>query len=858
VRLSQGSTLGPYEIVAPIGAGGMGEVYRARDTRLGRDVAIKVLPKGRGTDADALARFEREGQAIAALSHPNILAIHDVGHHEDVVYTVSELLEGETLGQRLASGPLPVRKAIEYGTQVAQGLAAAHGRGVVHRDLKPENVFLTRDGQAKILDFGLAKMDAPHSSPGEADKTVTKMASHTMPGVVMGTPGYMSPEQVRGQAVDHRSDIFTLGAMLYEMLTGRRAFAEATPADTSSAILNKEPQEISELQPDVPPSVEVVIHHCLEKNPEERFQSARDLAFALQRLSSLSVTSAAAETAVQESPRRRSGLLAVLAVLIVGTALVAAYVIGEGSAGTEPPSFLRLTFQRGSIRSARVAADGQTIVYGAAWDGDPIRLFSTRPDSPASRQLDLPDADILAISSKGEMAISVGRTFLSPHQNTGTLARVALAGGAPRLILENVQEADWSPDGGELAVVHEVDGHNRLEYPIGKVLFETTGWIGSPRVSPDGQRIAILEHELRWDDGGWVTVIDLQGNRERLTQRWSSSGGLAWSRGGDEIWFTAGSGSSARALRVVDLSGNHRVVYEQTNQLTLFDLLPDGKALLGSTNRRREVRFGTAGEERNLSWLDWSLSTFLSQDGSMLLINEQGQASREDYSIYLRSSDGSTPVHIGIGIPMAISPDGSWAVSRVSGAENNLVLFPTGAGSPRELATVHDQTWAGWFPDGRSLLFSTGGGDETFRLYVHELDGETRQLPGESLLIEPFSDPIAPDGKHFFARGLSEPARIFSVDGGEPQPIAGLDPADSVVRWSTDGRWLYFYQRGMPAIYGRIEVATGNREVLGELAPPDRAGAVGIWPVLVSADGRSYAYSYPRFLTDLYLVDNLR
>ena len=446
MRLSAGSKLGPYEIVSPIGAGGMGEVYRARDTRLGREVAIKVLPAGKGTDEKALARFEREAQAIAALSHPNVLAIHDYGHDDDVVYTVSELLEGETLGQRLASGALPLRKAIETGTRIAHGLAAAHGRGVVHRDLKPENVFLTQDGQVKILDFGLAKFGEPEPESVDAtDRTMTRAPGYTDPGTVMGTVGYMAPEQVRGLPTDHRADIFTLGAILYEMISGRRAFAGETPADTSSAILNQEPAELSELDRDVPPSVEMVIHHCMEKNPEERFQSARDLAFALDRLSTASVATGPMTAGPSVRPRSRSGLIAVLALVAIVAAAAGAYLVGKGSKSDAVPSFHRLTFRNGSIRSARIAPDGQTMIYGAAWDGDPIRIFTTRPGSPQSRQLDIPDADILSVSPSGELAISVGRTFLSPNQSTGTLARVPLDGGAPRQLLVNVQEADWSP-----------------------------------------------------------------------------------------------------------------------------------------------------------------------------------------------------------------------------------------------------------------------------------------------------------------------------------------------------------------------------------------------------------------------------
>jgi len=288
LTLATGARLGPYEIVSPLGAGGMGEVYRARDAQLGRDVAIKVIPEHLSHDGEALLRFEREARAVAALSHPNILAIHDFGRQGDTTYAVMELLEGETLRERLNQGPLPVRKAIEYATQVALGLAAAHERGIVHRDLKPENLFVTGAGHAKILDFGLAR-ETPSSGPGAGSRSPTR-TRETEPGTVLGTTGYMSPEQVRGAALDHRSDVFSFGCVLYEMLTGRRAFHRQSAADTMAAILREEPQAAALLQPQISPALERVIAHCLEKNPGERFQSMRDLAFDLQALAGASVS----------------------------------------------------------------------------------------------------------------------------------------------------------------------------------------------------------------------------------------------------------------------------------------------------------------------------------------------------------------------------------------------------------------------------------------------------------------------------------------------------------------------------------------------------------------------------------------
>src|SRR5438874_12112889 len=282
MALTSGTKLGPYEIQSPLGAGGMGEVYRTRDTRLDREVAIKVLPVGFARDPERLRRFQQEAQAAAALNHPNILAVHDFGEHEGSPYMVTEFLEGETLRERLRPGTLPVRKATEYAEQVARGLAAAHEKGIVHRDLKPENIFVTRDGRVKILDFGLAKLTRPE---GTVQSDAATLASQTEPGMVMGTVGYMSPEQAKGQNADHRSDPFSFGAILYELLSGKRAFSDETWVETMSAILKQDPPELTETNRTVPPALERIVRHCLEKNPEERFQSAHDVAFALQSLS---------------------------------------------------------------------------------------------------------------------------------------------------------------------------------------------------------------------------------------------------------------------------------------------------------------------------------------------------------------------------------------------------------------------------------------------------------------------------------------------------------------------------------------------------------------------------------------------
>jgi serine/threonine protein kinase len=327
MSMTVGSRLGPYEVLAPLGAGGMGEVYRAKDTRLGRDVAIKVLPASFSADPDRLRRFEQEARAASALNHPNIVTLHDVGQHEGVPYVVQELLEGETLRERMGGVAVPVRRVIDYGVQIANGLAAAHEKGIVHRDLKPENLFVTKDERVKILDFGLAKLTQPEAGGSGGTKAPT-LAGGTEPGVVMGTIGYMSPEQIRGETVDHRSDIFSFGAVLYEMLSGRRAFQGTSAADMMSAILKEEPPELSQTNRSIPLSLGRAVRHCLEKNPQARFHAARDVAFALEEVSGSSAPTPSEASAAPARRRRALRLAAVVAALAALLATVLMSVRG--------------------------------------------------------------------------------------------------------------------------------------------------------------------------------------------------------------------------------------------------------------------------------------------------------------------------------------------------------------------------------------------------------------------------------------------------------------------------------------------------------------------------------------------------
>jgi serine/threonine protein kinase len=855
MTLPPGQRLGPYEIVGALGAGGMGEVYRARDSRLGREVAVKVLPPGFAADSDRLRRFEQEARAAGALNHPNVLAVYDLGTHDGAPYMVTELLEGETLRERLQGTALSVRKAVGYAVQVAHGLAAAHESGIVHRDLKPDNLFVTRDGRVKVLDFGLAKLSSGPALVESETRTagsppVTPM---TTPGTVMGTVGYMSPEQVRGLAADHRSDIFSFGTILYEMLSGRRAFRGSSAVETMNAILKEDPPDLVATNRTLPPALERIVRHCLEKAPEQRFQSARDVAFDLETVSE---TSGAAPARPASNGRTRRLGLAALALLVLGG--VSFWAGALRNASSDPPTYRRLTFRRGNIRSARFAPDGQTIVYSASLDGRPLETYTTRTDSPESRALGLPKTRILDISSSGEMALSLDTAFFF-----GTLARMPLSGGAPREVVEGVMDADWSPDGKELAVVRYQGSRSRLEYPIGKVVFDSPGYVSHPRVSPTGDAVAFIHHPLVGDTAGEVAVVDGGGRRKTLTSGWADAWGLAWSADGRELWFTAGQEQSERALHAVAADGGRvRLAARVPGSLTLLDASRDGRLLVGRTDYREEIRGRLRGEagERDLSWLDASIGTALSGDGGTLLFHEGGQAGGRSYATYVRKTDGSPAVRLGEGASLALSPDGKWALSMIVDPPS-LTLLPTGAGAARKLGRpglAYVVFAAGFSPDGKRVFFAAHEKGAPLRTYTQEIDGgEPKPIGPEGKL----AGTPRPDGRHLVAAGgLTSRLYLLALEGGDLVEIRGSEPGDLPIRWSVDGRFLYVRDRSgeVPARLFRIEVASGRRESWKELAPADAAGVVEIRGIGLSDDLQSYVYSFRRMLTDLYLVEGVR
>ncbi|MEP6994387.1 MAG: protein kinase [Acidobacteriota bacterium] len=851
MTLAPGTRLGPYEIVAPIGAGGMGEVYRARDTRLGRDVAIKVLPAAAAADSDRRQRFAQEARSASALNHPNILTIYDIGEAEGTTYIAMELIEGKTLRELVAAEPLPTKKLLDIAVQIAEGLAKAHGAGIVHRDLKPENLMISRDGFVKILDFGLAKLTEPVSQ--DASVLPTAIAAPTQPGTVMGTAGYMSPEQASGQPVDFRSDQFSLGAILYEMASGQRAFQRKTGAETLVAIIREEPEPLQQLAPKAPVPVRWIIERCLAKDPEERYAStkdlARDLASVRDHLSETSASGALA-TAEPAKTRRRGRLLPAVATLAIGVA--AGFLLRAlTSAGpAPPPKIQRLTYSRGSIRSARLAPDGQTIFYGAAWEGRPLEIYSTRADSAESRSLGLSGADLLAISSTGELAISLNRHSLFGYETVGTLARVPVAGGAPREVLENVQDADWSPDGKSLAVSRNAGLGSRIEFPIGKVLYEAPGWVNNVRVSPDGKLVAFLDHPQRGDNTGSLKVIDL-GGKVRVAGPLSIRG-VAWSPRGDEVWSSGRAGISATSL-----SGKTRLIWTAPGAF-IADIGRDGRVLLLVNSSRREIVGLAAGEkdERNLTWLNWSFPIDITPDGKTVLFDEQNV---QPLAIYLRKLDGSPAVRIGDGAALGLSPDGHWALALKDLGSDQLTLLPTGPGEPKALAKLGLSIQsASWLPDGRRILISASEAGHGIRLFVLDIaNGKPRAISPEGVAF--LFPTVAPDGKSVVATGPDRRIAVYPIDPGEPRPVPGLQPEDTPLRWTAAGKSIFVYRPSAPPLRVElVDIQTGRRTLWKEIRLTDSSGVDQVGPIVIAPDGNSYVYSYRRSLDELYLATGMK
>jgi Tol biopolymer transport system component len=834
-KISPGTRLGPYEIQSLLGAGGMGEVYRARDSRLQRDVAIKVLPGAFADDHDRLRRFELEARAAGQLNHPNIMAVHDVGSSGPdgggLAYIVCELLDGVSLRDRLASGPIPPRKAVNYAIQIAKGLAAAHAKGVAHRDLKPENLMIVSGDHLKILDFGIAKL--LHAERTGIDDTGPLASTLTVTGAILGTPSYMSPEQIRDHPTDHRTDIFTLGAILYEMLTGRRAFDGPSHADRMTAILTSEPPQLANEIEDAAPGVGAIITHCLEKSPGERFDSAGDLAFALSLV-------------VGRSDARAPGALPLTT---------------EGRAGVPGRDLVyrRITFREGAIFGALFSPDGNAICYGAAWDDRPVELFWAYPGNPESRALGFPQTDLMSIAPTGEMAILLRRQSRGGFQSTGMLARAPIGGGAPREIMDGVSGAEFHPDGRRLAIKRDQGGMTRIEFPAGTVLYQTPGWVGPMRFSRDGSRIAFEDHPARGNDAGSVGVVDLRGNVKRLSAVWATLRGAAWSPDGREVVFAASKGEG-RALHAVDLVGVERTVLRAPGNMTLKDISPRGDTLLAIENDRMRTYFVGSAEPdtRELTWLDWTLLRGITADGSRILFDETGAGGGESAATYIRGTDGSPAIRLGDGLAYNLSPDGEWALTGSGRGLTHLDLVPCGAGEPRTIPTGNlEVNHASWFPDGRSICCLAKEPGRGMRLYKIDLANGTRE-PFTEEGISYYDSLVSPDGRFAVAHGPDRKLTIYPVDGGAGRPVTGVIEFERTVGWSADGKAILIFSRGeIPAKVWRIDLETGERTLDREISPRDATGVQGLAVVRMAADGKALAYSYYQFMSRMYVVEGL-
>jgi eukaryotic-like serine/threonine-protein kinase len=855
-----GRTLGAYHVVAKLGEGGMGEVYRATDSRLKRDVALKVLPADVAGSRDRLTRFQREAELLASLNHPHIAHVYGLEESGGTIALVMELVDGEDLSRRIARGPVAIGEALSIATQIAHALEAAHDQGIIHRDLKPSNIKVRPDGTVKVLDFGLAKSLTP------AVTDVPTLTAISAAGVMIGTPAYMSPEQARGDATGPETDIWAYGVVLYEIFTGVSPFARKSTAETLAQVLSTKPDE-SRLPAGTPAGVRRVIRRCLEMDPRRRWRHMGDIRLELEEAAAIpgdATPSASGVSAPIVMTRRRALVYGAASVGFLAAGLAGGVLLDRRlRPSAVSPSFRRLTFRRGIIRSARFAPDGQTILFGAGWDGGRCRVHTVRIDGPESRPLDFPDGNLLAISRSGEVALSLG----SHHNGVmtyGTLARVPMSGGAPRQMVEGVRFADWSPDGSDLAIVRSVDGRDRLEFPIGKVLFapadgQGTG-LGFARVSPDGQRIAFVHYQHPQLLSGRVAIVDHAGTVTPLSGDYLNIHGLAWR--GNEIVYTAGvERPLSRAVCTVTPGGAARIMTQTPGNVSVWDALPDGRLVTAHTDDRVFMAVHRPGDvvDRDLSWLDASYLGDLSSDGKLLLFTEVGQGGGAGFVAYLRATDGSPAVRLGDGRVLALSPDARWAIRAPANYRTpGLELIPTGAGEPRRLAD-HGLICLGarWLPDGKRVVLSAIEAGHRDRLFLHDLG------PDRPTALTPEGTGswwvISPDGSSVAAHGPGSTIRIYDTNSAAAREVPGLTGNEKPVGWIPEG--LLVIRADDPAsppgeIY-KIDISTGRQSSWKNILPRDPAGLMSLLGIRITPDGQSHAHVWGRALSDLYLTDGL-
>ncbi|MGA9751665.1 MAG: protein kinase [Acidobacteriota bacterium] len=829
--------LGHHEIVAPLGSGGMGEVYRAKDTRLGREVALKVLPERLAQNPEALGRFQREAQAVAALSHPNILAQFDFGVQEGVAYSVTELLEGEDLRTRMAGGPLPVRKAVEFGIQIAQGLAAAHEKGVVHRDLKPDNLFVTRDGRIKILDFGLAKIAGETAFQLESEGPTA--APPTQPGAVMGTVGYMSPEQVKGKPIDHRSDLFSFGAVLYEMLSGRRAFKGDSAVETMTAILKEEPPDLAETNRALPPGLDRVVRHCLEKNPEERFQSARDVAFNLEALSGLSTISAAGLSPLRGGrPWRRLLLTGLGAVVLLALGGFLWSLLGpSGKGGSDAVTRLSVACPADlKVTNFLMTPSGKALILlaqPAASEGQArpaSRLYLRRLDSYDLKAIPGTGGAVGMVVSPDERWLAFIAT-VSPDSARGRLLKVPLDGSAPPVAVGDWDNAwtsaAWLPDGRLL--ISSDNGSRFLYLPMGSgspgapFAADAGGFHGqleSPRLLPGGK--AVLLNAVSYGSGGYqmgVAVMDLASHKAKILVE----------NGGNAVYVPGGTLLFSRQDTLLAVPFSERRLALKGSPVALEAGLrtpaPLHPALfyVGRDGTLAYLPGGTAGLHRTLG-----------------LITPDGQASwiqdRRAFNGQLAlTRDGA---QVAVGVTNSETIDEIWAASFAEGLLRPLVAIPR-----------TDVEYPVWSPDGRSIAYGRVSGSDQDGVYIQRADGAGEAVPvfkreGVGVTCSPAA--WSPDGRTLLLHEVKQGRyRVLAIslapDGSTvSKPADLLRGAFSVVTpaFSPDGRYLAY--AADPSGHWEVYVTPAENGLPSGAAIQVSAGG-GVAP-LWSRDGKRLSF----------------
>jgi Tol biopolymer transport system component len=840
----------------------MGEVYRAKDTRLGREVAVKVLPEIVSNDPRALSRFEQEAKAVAALSHPNIVALHDIGESGGVRFAVSELLEGETLRSLISRGSVPVRRALEIAEQVARGLAAAHGKGIVHRDVKPENVFLTKDGHVKILDFGLARTGAVPAERDETESpTVEKLTSG---GAVVGTVAYMSPEQARGLPVDHRSDQFSVGIVLHEMLTGKRPFRGASAVETLAAIVRDEPEPVTKHDPKLPALLGWTVLRCLSKDPEERYSSTKDLAKELENLREHFIDLSSGAVGVVR-PRRPGRILRFAAAL----GLVAAGMAGGGFvrmrlARHPPPGFRRLTFRLGTVSRALFVPNSNSILYTASWDGQPSQTYITLPESAGlDRALDAEPQVPMAFNGDATQVLVVLGASSADHNLRGSLAWWPALGGRPRVFLDDCGWADWAPQGQFAAVVHNDADERILEIRdvsrrLVRSLFRTPGSISYVRISPDETKVAFIHHPFAADTAGEICVAEVKSGRfRRLTETFEDCAGVDWDRSSGEIWFSASKDTAnSTNLWSVSQKGALRNIYSFTSPSVLQNV-SGGRCLLTSGDSRVSLIVHHApAPPKDLTWFGWSLVADLSPDEKSVLFFDAGPSEKSS-GVWLRSLDGGDAVHLGDGMPQRFAPDGRQivALTRPLSGPPKLTFVPVETGEFQKPIPLEGVFSSASFLNPRSLLVvrSDGGDRQVWQMRV---DGSEARPLGARGCEHP---DISPQGDIFLAvcgpgsRGLF----IFSMTGGGGRKLFELPLEDrfQYARWNREGKRIF----AVTARLRTLTLAPESGAVLADntLPLPPGPGFGELFAATFNPDATVQAYSVQRRSTSLQICTGL-